>query len=85
MGFVGWGGVSDQANTETGGAAGVVADVSGAVSTGFSVAGLGVVNRYTGAPPVPPSIAGFILLEIGFEDFLLQETGIPPTRIQLEQ
>jgi hypothetical protein len=85
VGYVGWGTVVDQANTETGGAAGVVADVTGALSTGLSVAGAGVVNLYTGAPPVPPvPVLGFILLETGFEEYLLQETGSPPTRIQLE-
>jgi hypothetical protein len=84
MGIIGWGTVTDQANTETGGAFGVVADVTGSLPTGRSVAGLGVVNLYSGAPPVPPFITGFILLESGFESFLIQESGIPPTRFQLE-
>ena len=87
MGIIGWGTVTDQANTETGGAFGAVADVTGALSTGFSVAGAGVVNLYSGAPPVPPPpppIVGFILLETGFEEFLLQESGTPPLRFQLE-
>lgn len=85
MGYVGWGTVVDQTNTETGGGANVVADVTAALSTGLGVAGAGVINTYSGAPPSPPSPAGFILLETGFEEFLLQETGTLPTRIQLEQ
>jgi hypothetical protein len=85
MGYVGWGTVVDQTNTETGGGVGVVSDVTGSLSTGLGVAGQGVVNLYTGAPPVPPTpVLGFILLETGFEEYLLQETGTPPTRIQLE-
>ena len=84
MPYVGWGTVTDQANTTTGGAARTVADVSTNLSTGFGVGGGGTVNLYSGAPPVPPFITGFILLEAGFESFLLQETGAPPTRFQLE-
>lgn len=84
MGNVGWGLVSNQANTETGGAIGVVADATAALSTGLGVGGTGVINDYQGAPPMPPSIFGFLLLETGLLEYLLQETGTPPTRIQLE-
>jgi len=84
MGYVGWGTVVDQTNTETGGGVGVVSDVTSALSTGLGVAGSGVVNTYSGAPPAPPVVLGFLLLETGLEEFLLQETGTPPTRIQLE-
>ena len=85
MGYVGWGTVVDQCNTETGGAIGVVADVSAAVDTGLSVGGSGTVNTYSGAPsPVPPTVLGYILLQTGVEEYLLQESGSPPTRIQLE-
>ena len=56
MGYVGWGTVVDQTNTETGGGVGVVSDVTSALSTGLGVAGSGVVNTYSGAlPPPPPS------------------------------
>lgn len=84
MGYVGWGTVTDQTNTETGGAITVVADVTASLSTGFGVGGSGVINTYSGAPPAPPVVLGFLLLETGLEEFLLQETGTPPTRIQLE-
>jgi hypothetical protein len=84
MGYVGWGTVTDQTNTSTGGAITVVADVTASLSTGFGVGGSGVINTFSGAPPVPPPITGFLLLETGLENFLLQETGTPPTRIQLE-
>jgi hypothetical protein len=85
MGYVGWGTVVDQCNTETGGAIGVVADVSAAVDTGLSVGGAGVINTYSGAPsPVPPTVLGYILLQAGIEEYLLQQSGSPPTRIQLE-
>jgi hypothetical protein len=85
MGYVGWGTVVDQCNTETGGAIGVVADVSSELDTGLGVGGRGTVNVYSGAPsPVPPSVLGYLLLEVGIENYLLQETGAPPTRIQLE-
>lgn len=83
MPYVGWGTVVDQTNTTTGGGAETVADVSAGASTGQSVGGLGTVNTFSGAPPAPPFIEGFLLLEDGFENFLLQETGTPPTRIQL--
>jgi len=84
MGIIGWGSLVDQANTETGGAADTVADVTSVLSTGLGIGGRGLVNTYSGAPPYPPPITGFILLEAGFESFLLQETGAPPTRFQLE-
>lgn len=85
MGYVGWGTVVDQCNTETGGAIRVVADVSSEVDTGLSVGGSGVVNTYSGAPsPVPPTVLGYILLQAGIEEYLLQQSGSPPTRIQLE-
>jgi hypothetical protein len=84
MGIIGWGSLVDQANTETGGAAGAVADVTAALSTGLGIGGTGIINTYSGAPPFPPVITGFILLQTGFEEFLLQESGSPPTRIQLE-
>ena len=84
MGYVGWGTVTDQTNTSTGGAITVVADVTASLSTGFGVGGSGVINTFSGAPPVPPPITGLLLLETGLEKFLLQETGTPPTRIQLE-
>lgn len=83
MAYVGWGTVVDQTNTTTGGGARTVADVSAAVQTGEGVGGLGVINTFSGAPPVPPFIEGFLLLEDGFENYLLQETGTAPTRIQL--
>jgi hypothetical protein len=83
MGIIGWGSLVDQANTETGGAAGTVADVTAALSTGLGIGGTGIINTYSGAPPAP-GITGFILLQAGFEEFLLQESGTPPTRIQLE-
>lgn len=79
-GYVGWGLVANQANTSTGGALGEVADVSGA-SVGLGVGGPGVANTYSSAPPVPPPILGFLLLETGVLDYLLQEDGF---RIQLE-
>jgi hypothetical protein len=84
MGYVGWGTVVDQTNTSTGGAITVVADVTAALSTGLGVGGSGVINTYSGAPPVPPTVLGFLLLENPLENFLLQEGGTPPTRIQLE-
>ena len=84
MGYVGWGTVTDQTNTSTGGAITVVADVTASLSTGLGVGGSGVVNTFSGSPPVPPPITGFLLLETGLENFLLQETGTPPTRLQLE-
>jgi hypothetical protein len=69
MPYVGWGTVTNQANTTTGGAAGTVADVSGNLSTGFGVGGGGTVNLYSEAP----GVAGYILLEDG--DDLLLESG----------
>ena len=84
MGYVGWGTVTDQALTETGGALGVVADTTSALPTGLGVAGTGVINTFSGAPYVPPIIDGFIFLEAGVENYLLQESGTPPTRIELE-
>lgn len=56
MGYVGWGTVTDQTNTSTGGAITVVADVTASLSTGFGVGGSGVINTFSGAPPVPPQI-----------------------------
>ena len=84
MGYVGWGTVTDQALTETGGAFGVVADVTSELQTGLGVSGKGVVNTFSGAPYVPPVVDGFIFLEVGLENYLLQESGTPPTRIELE-
>jgi hypothetical protein len=85
MGYVGWGTVVDQCNTETGGAIRVVADVSTELDTGLGVGGAGTVNTYSGAPsPVPPTVLGYILLQVGIENYLLQESGSPPTRLQLE-
>jgi hypothetical protein len=84
MGIIGWGTITDQANTTTGGAANTVADVSTGVSTGFGLGGLGLVNTYSAAPPVPPFITGFLVLEDGFENYLLQESGTPPLRFELE-
>jgi len=84
MGYVGWGTVTDQALTETGGALGVVADVTSELQTGLGVSGKGVVNTFSGAPYVPPVVDGFIFLEVGLENYLLQESGTPPTRIELE-
>ena len=84
MGFIGWGSLVDQANTETGGAAKTVADVTSVLSTGLGIGGQYIVNTYSGAPPFPPVVTGFILLEAGFESFLVQESGAPPTRFQLE-
>lgn len=83
MGNVGWSYVSNQANTETGGAISVVADASSATDVGLGVGGAGVIEDYEGAP-APPGNDGFILLETGLMNYLLQETGSPPTRIQLE-
>jgi hypothetical protein len=80
-GYVGWGLVANQANTETGGATQTVADVSTAKDVGLGVGGQGVVNTYSGAPPIPPTILGYLLLETGVLDYLLQEDGF---RIQLE-
>lgn len=79
-GTVGWGLVANQANTSSGGASGVVADVTSA-SVGLGVGGAEVVNTYSSAPPVPPAILGYLLLETGVLDYLLQEDGF---RIQLE-
>lgn len=84
MGYVGWDSVANQANTETGGAEFVVADVTGALDVGRGVAGAGVVNLYSGVPPAPPVSIGFIELEGTVTEFLLQEGGTPPIRIQLE-
>jgi len=70
--------------TETGGAFGVVADVTSELQTGLGVAGNGVVNTFSGAPYVPPVVTGFIFLEAGLENYLLQESGTAPTRIELE-
>jgi hypothetical protein len=84
MGYVGWGSVANQANTETGGAEFVVADVTGASDIGVGVAGTGVVNLYSGVPPTPPVSIAFIELEGTVTEFLLQEGGAPPIRIQLE-
>lgn len=84
MGNVGWGLVSNQANTETGGAIGVVADTTAALSTGLGVGGTSVINDYQGAPPFPPSILGFTLMEAGLLDYIVLESGTPPTRVQLE-
>lgn len=84
MGYVGWGSVVDQANTETGGAEFSVADVTQAIDTGFGVGGSGVINTYSAAPPFPPLVKGFILLESGIQQYILQESGAPPIRIQLE-
>jgi hypothetical protein len=84
MGIIGWGTLVDQINSETGGAYGLAGDVSSGVPTGRGIGGLGIVNTYSGAPPAPPVILGFILLETGLENFLLQESGLPPTRIELE-
>lgn len=84
MGYVGWGSVANQANTETGGAEFVVGDVSGAVDIGRSVGGAGTVNLYSGVQPTPPVSIGFIELEGIVTEFLLQEGGTPPIRIQLE-
>lgn len=84
MGYIGWGTITDQTNTETGGAIRLVADVTGSVPTGQSIGGSGLVNTYSAAPPVPPVITGYLLLEGGLEEFLLQESGTPPIRFQLE-
>lgn len=84
MGIIGWGTVVDQINSETGGAVNTVGDVTASLPTGRGVGGAGVVNTYSGAPPSPPPITGFLLLEAGLEEYLLQETGAPPIRIQLE-
>jgi hypothetical protein len=84
MGYVGWGSVANQANTETGGAEFVVADVTGALDVGVGVAGTGVVNLFSSVPPTPPVSIAFIELEGIVTEFLLQEGGTPPTRIQLE-
>ena len=81
MGYVGWDTVVNQANTQTGGAIGAVADVNTIQAVGAGVAGAGVVNTYSAAPP-PPGILGFLLQEDG--SYLLQESGDPPTRIELE-
>jgi hypothetical protein len=84
MGYVGWGSVANQANTETGGAEFVVADVTGALDVGVGVAGTGVVNLFSSVPPTPPVSIAFLELEGVVTEFLLQEGGTPPTRIQLE-
>lgn len=84
MGILGWGTVVDQINSETGGALNTVGDVTALLPTGLGVGGAGVVNLYSGAPPVPPVGLAFILLEAGLEEFILQEGGTAPTRIQLE-
>jgi hypothetical protein len=84
MGYIGWGTITDQTNTSTGGAIDIVADASGLVPTGLGIGGEGLVNTYSGAPPFPPVILGFLLLESGLEEFLLQESGTPPLRIILE-
>jgi hypothetical protein len=83
MGYVGWSTVVDQCNTETGNALGVVGDVSSELDTGLGVGGSGTVNLYAEAPS-PPAVLGYLLLELGIENYLLQETGTPPIRIQLE-
>lgn len=72
---VGWGLVANQANTSTGGAAQTVADVSASSSTGLDVGGEGVVNTYSGAPPVPPVFDGYLLVQPGFLDYLIQLNG----------
>lgn len=84
MGYVGWSSVANQANTTTGGAEFVVADVSTALDMGRGLGGAGVVNQYSGVPPTPPVSIGFLELEGSVTEFLLQEGGTPPTRIQLE-
>ena len=84
MGIIGWGTVTDQINSETGGAINTVGDVTAALPTGRGVGGGGVINTYSGAPPSPPLILGFLLLEAGLEEYLLQETGARPIRIQWE-
>lgn len=84
MGILGWGTVTDQINSETGGAINTVGDVTAALPTGRGVGGAGVVNLYSGAPPYPPVITGYMLLEAGLEEFILLEGGTAPTRIQLE-
>lgn len=83
MGILGWVTVVDQINSETGGALNTVGDVTALLPTGRGVGGAGVVNLYTGAPPSPVGLAR-ILLETGPNEFILQEGGTAPTRIQLE-
>lgn len=80
MGYVGWNTVVNQANTQTGGATGVVADVNTIQNVGAGVGGAGVVDDYSAAPPIPGEL-GFLLLESG--GYILQESGLPPTRIEL--
>jgi hypothetical protein len=66
MGYVGWSSVANQANTTTGGAESVVADVSVEVDVGRGMGGAGVVNRFSSIPPTPPVSFGFIEIESGF-------------------
>lgn len=82
---IGWGSTSNLINSEPGGAVGVVGDVTTAQDVGIGVGGSGVVDTYASGPPYPPGAAGFILLEAGVSEYLLQETGTPPIRFQLEQ
>jgi hypothetical protein len=84
MGYVGWSSVANQANTTTGGAESVVADVSVEVDVGRGMGGAGVVNRFSSIPPTPPVSFGFIEIEGSVAEFILQEGGSAPTRIQLE-
>ena len=84
MSYVGWSSVANQANTTTGGAESVVADVSAALDVGRGLGGAGVVNRYSSVPPTPPISFGFIEIEGSITEFILQEGGSAPTRIQLE-
>lgn len=84
MGYVGWSSVSNQSSTETGGALGVVFDVSSALDVGLGVGGSGMVNTYSGAPPSPPTEFGFFLLEAGVANYLLLESLALPDRLQLE-
>ena len=79
---LGWGGFSNQVQaSSTGGGTQFVGDVSTTVSTGKDFGGSGFVNRFSGVPPVPPAILGFLLLETGVLEYLLLENG---DRIQLE-
>jgi hypothetical protein len=52
MGTIGWGYTTDQINTETGSASGVVGSVTSAAPTGENIGGSGVINTYSGVGSV---------------------------------
>ena len=75
---VGSASVANYANTSAASALGVVADVAAASDVGLNVGGNGVAALIGGV------VLSFLLIETGVENYLLQESGTAPTRIQLE-